>query len=462
MGTYSPKIQENALTTNKRGDFLQSLWDFFCSLKLSISLLICLATTSIIGTVIPQGPQQEYLQQIGPTKLKLYSALGFFDMYHSWWFILLLYMLTVNLIACSVKRLPRVWKTIAEPNLIMDGALEKSLSLTHDFKLSGDDIALKDKMAAFLKAEFATPVVTEADGVYHLFAQKTPYCRLGVYVVHASIIIIFIGAMIGSLFGYKAFVNIVEGTDTATVYNPRTEKPIDLGFAVRCEKFSVSFYDTGAPKEFKSILTVLEKGQPVAGYTNIPIVVNSPLTYKGITFYQSSYGPAGVYHFSVTPRNGGAPLHVDARQGERVQLPDGGYMQVLEAVPDVSPFMPQMSGAAAKIEAASPGGVPQQFVVFKNYPRFDEQRGGALVFAFEGMEEKSYTGLQVAKDPGVWVVWLGCTMMVIGICMAFFLSHKRIWIRVAHKKVTMGGSANKNPAGFQLIFDDLVEKAGKL
>lgn len=450
------------MTTNKRGGFLQSAWDFFCSLKLSISLLIALAATSIIGTIIPQGPQQEYLQQIGPTKIKIYSALGFFDMYHSWWFILLLYLLTVNLVACSVKRLPRVWKTISEPNLILDGPLEKSLSLTHDIKMKGDDSALRDRMVAFLKAEFANPVITEVDGVHHLFAQKTPYCRLGVYVVHASIIIIFIGAMIGSLFGYKAFVNIVEGTDTSIVFNPRTEKTIDLGFSVKCEKFSVSFYDTGAPKEFKSILTVMEKGQPVPGYANIPIVVNSPLTYKGITFYQSSYGPAGIYQFSVRPRSGGSPVLINARQGERVQLPDGGFMQVLEAVPDVSQFMPQMSGAAAKIETVSPSGEPHQFVIFKNYPRFDEQRGGNLIFTFEGMEERSYTGLQVAKDPGVWVVWLGCTLMVIGICMAFFFSHKRVWIRIAHGKITLAGTAHKNPSGFQLVFDGLVDKLKKL
>ena len=153
------------MTTKKSSDLLQSVWDFFCSLKLSISLLIALATTSIIGTVIPQGPQMEYLQHIGPTKTKIYSALGFFDMYHSWWFILLLYLLTVNLIACSVKRLPRVWKTISEPNLVLDGALEKSLSLTHDFKMSGDDGSIRERMIAFLKAEFASPVVTEADAI---------------------------------------------------------------------------------------------------------------------------------------------------------------------------------------------------------------------------------------------------------------------------------------------------------
>lgn len=452
------------MTTNKRG-FLQGLWDFFCSLKLSIFLLILLAVTSIIGTVIPQSPPREYLEQIGETKIRLYSALGFFDMYHSWWFILLLYLLTVNLVACSIKRLPRVWKFISEPTLVFDDGLEKSLSLTHEFKLTGDAATLRDKMAAFVRAEFAAPVVTEVNGEYHLFAQKNPYCRLGVYVVHFSIIIIFIGALLGSFFGYKAFVNIVEGTSTSTVYT-RTEKPIDLGFAVKCEKFSVSFYDTGAPKEFKSILTILENGKPVTGYENIPIVVNSPLSYKGITFYQSSYGPAGdsaVYHFTVRPRKGGAPVKIAARQGERVLLPGGGYMQVVEAVPEVRAFIPQFSGAAAKIETVSAGGgAPQQFIVFQNFPQFDEQRGGDLIFTYDGADEKFYTGLQVAKDPGVWVVWLGCALMVVGICMAFFLSHKRLWVRVVNGRVTIGGTASKNPANFQLLFDELTEKVKKL
>jgi cytochrome c biogenesis protein len=450
------------LTTTRHSEYLQTLWDFFCSLKLTISLLVALAATSVIGTVIPQWPRQEYLEHIGPEKVKIYSALGFFDMYHSWWFILLLYLLTVNIIACSVKRLPKVWKTISEPQLTLDGALEKSLSLSHDFKMKEDDITIRDRMASFLKAEFAAPVVTEVDGVHHLFAQKAPYCRLGVYVVHASVIIIFIGAMTGSLFGYKAFLNIVEGTDTSTVFNSRNGRPLDLGFALRCEKFSVSYYDTGAPKEYKSILTVMEKGKPVPGFTNVPVIVNSPLNYKGIAFYQADYGPAGNYRFSVRLRNRGLSLTVTARQGERIPLPDGSTMQLLEAVPDVSRFMPYLSGAAAKIETVSPRGVTQQFVLFKNYPRFDERRGGSLIFTFEGMDERYYTGLKVVKDPGVWIVWLGCALMVAGIGIAFFLSHRRVWVRIAHGKITMAGTASKNPEGFRITFDHLVEKLKKL
>ncbi|WP_298267827.1 cytochrome c biogenesis protein ResB [Geobacter sp.] len=449
------------MTTSNRG-FLQALWDFFCSLKLAIFLLILLAATSIIGTIIPQGQlRPEYLQTISETKLKLYSTLGFFDMYHSWWFMLLLYLFTVNIVACSIKRLPRVWKIISEPTLIMTDSFEKSLSVTHDLRLEGDTVTLRDRMVAFLKAEFAAPVVTEHDGEFHLFAQKAPYSRLGVYVVHLSIVVIFIGALIGSFLGFKGYVNITEGGSVSSVQTFSGQR-IDLGFTVKCDDFKVSFYDTGAPKEFKSLLTVMDNGRVVIDKR--PVIVNDPLTYKGITFYQSSYGQdeaGGIFYFTVRDRKGGTPVKVSAGYGEKKLLPDGSTMQVLEATQEVSQFVPQFSGPAARIEVTPKGGEPVSFIVFKNFPAFDEQRGGALVFTYDGSDEKMYTGLQVAKDPGVWVVWTGCFMMVAGCCMAFFMSHKRIWVRVRKGHVTIGGGASKNPAGFQLMFDEIVDKLKK-
>ncbi len=445
------------MSTNKR-NFIESLWDFFCSLKLSISLLIGLALTSIIGTVVPQGNiPPEYLQTISESKFKLYQSLSFFDMYHSWWFMLLLYLLTVNLVACSIKRLPRVWKMVSEPQLVMDENLEKSLALTHEFKISGDAVA---KMKDFLATSVSSPVVTEKDGSIHLFAQKMPWCRLGVYVVHLSIIIIFIGALIGSFFGYKAMVNIPEGMAIDTVYAPG-DKAVKLDFAVRLEKFSVSYYDTGAPKEFKSILTILEKGQPVKGYENIPIIVNDPLSYKGITFYQSSYGQSGegsLYHFNVSRRGGAGGAHFDLKKGEQATLNGGATLEVLEATQDVRQFMPEFSGPAAKVMLKMPGKNPESFIVFKNHPEIEEQRKGELVLQYAGADEKLYTGLQVAKDPGVWVVWSGCALMTLGIMMAFFLSHNRIWIRISNGRVVMGGTASKNPAAFESKFEALVEK----
>ncbi|HEY6006717.1 MAG TPA: cytochrome c biogenesis protein ResB, partial [Geobacteraceae bacterium] len=183
--------------------------------------------------------------------------------------------------------------------------------------------------------------------------------------------------------------------------------------------------------------------------------------YKGITFYQSSYGPAdegGSHRFTVRPRAGGSATQLVVRQGESTALPGGGSLKVLEATQEVRAFIPEFSGPAAKVEVTPASGAPNSFLVFQNYPALDEQRGGDLIFTYDGSDQKFYTGLQVAHDPGVWVVWSGCILMVIGICMAFFMSHKRLWIRIGHGRVVMGGTASKNPAGFQLLFDDLVAK----
>ena len=445
-----------------KNDFLHSLWDFFCSLKLTLSLLISLALISIIGTVIPQGiPPEEYLARITPAKIKLYKALGFFDMYHSWWFILLLYLLTVNLVACSLKRLPHIWKIISQPVTTLDSSLEQSLANVATIKTSAEPTAVKERLVAFLTAEFSVPVVSEVDGVWHLFAQKTPWCRLSVYAVHLSIIIIFIGSIIGSLFGFKGYVNILEGESISKVMT-RSEKEIDLGYSLRLEQFTVAKYSTGAPKEFKSILTVLENGKPVPDYTNARVIVNDPLTYKGITFYQSSYGNAGNYFLTLTDLDGKKQVPLTVSGQSSVNLPDGSSLHVLEATEDVSQFAQGLSGPAAQVELHTANGKAEKFVVYANHPELNikhaEEHGTGPVIHYRGAQERMYTGLQVAKDPGVEIVWVGCFLMVIGIYFAFFISHRRIWVRIQDGSVIVGGNASKNQGGFQLAFGGLVDR----
>ena len=451
------------MATNQR-DFLHSLWDFFCSLKLTMFLLISLAVISIIGTIIPQGTiPPEYLATISPAKHQIYKALGFFDMYHSWWFILLLYLLTVNLVACSIKRLPHIWKIISHPTLVMDSGLEQSLPNKASFKTIDRPEKLKEELATFLSSEFSRPVITEADGAWHLFAQKAPWCRLSVYFVHLSVIVIFIGAMIGSLFGYKGFVNIPEGQSVSKVMT-RSEKELDLGFAVRCDQFSVALYKNGAPKEFKSILTVLENGRPVPDYTNVRVIVNDPLTYKGITFYQSSYGNAGDYFFTVSAPDGKNAMPVTLNRNETATLPDGSTMHVIEDTDDVSRFVPSLSGPAAQVEMHTPRGTTEKIIVYANHPELNinyalEHKLGVLL-QYKGSQKRMFTGLQVAKDPGVWIVWLGCALMVVGIYGDFLMSHRRIWIRLQNGHVVMGGNASKNQASFEMYFKELETKLG--
>jgi cytochrome c biogenesis protein len=448
------------LATNERS-FAQIVWDFFCSLKLTISLLISLALTSIIGTILPQGPiPPEYVAKTSAMKLQIYGKLGFFDMYHSWWFITLLYIFSLNLVCCSIKRLPHVFKFISEPTLVLGDSMRNSFSQKSEAAFSGSTDKAKEKLAEFLGKEFSAPVITEHNGDFHLFSQKSAWSRLGVYVVHFSILVIFVGAIIGSLFGFKGYTNIVEGTAVNTIEG-RTGEMIPLGFEVLCEKFEVEFYKTGSPKEFRSTLTILDKGQPVPGLTSRKTIVNDPLTYKGITFYQSSYGQAneGSEHFFIMrPRSGGAPEKFSIREGTAITLKDGTAFRLVETAQEVRQFMPGFSGPAARVEVAFKGKSPQTFIVLKNYPEMNAQRGDELTFDYDGTNARMYTGLQVSKDPGVEIVWLGCALMVMGIYIAFFMSHKRVWIIVSKGHARMYGNANKNHAAFSMQFDDLAEK----
>jgi cytochrome c biogenesis protein len=438
---------------SKEQTFTDQLWDFFCSLKLAIFTLIMLATTSIIGTVIEQNlAPQDYLEKYGMSQstYKALDALQFFDMYHSYWFLSLMGIFAVNLICCSIKRLPRIIKVVREPTLVADDGLFRTFSNKEEIVAAGTVEGVRDKVVALLGKKFAAPVVTEQDGRVYLFSQKGAFSRFGVYVTHSSILIIFLGAMIGNVWGYKAYVNIVEGQSVNQVWPRAGKVPIPLGFDVRCDNFDITFYEDGRrPKDYKSDLVVLENGKEILKKT---IEVNDPLTYKGLTFYQSSYGAAGdpAYQFRVKNRETGETVVVTGTQGKRLTLPGGAALTPMGYAESYQNF-----GPAAQVKVGT--GTP--FIVFKNYPEFDERRAGTYAISLIDVQQSYYTGLQVAKDPGVWVVWLGCLLMVLGSCGAFFFSHRRLWVSIQPLEkgigVKIGGNAHRNQPGFALFFDEL-------
>ena len=326
VGLPAYSLFSGVYNLSKQQSFTDQLWDFFCSLKLAIFTLILLALTSIIGTVIQQNKSpQEYMEMYGMSEstFKLLDAMQFFDMYHSYWFLSLLGIFAVNLICCSIKRLPRIIKVVREPVLKADDGLFRTFSNREEIVAQGTVESVRDKVVAVLGEKFASPVVNDEDGKSYLFAQKGAYSRFGVYVTHTSILIIFVGAMIGNVWGYKAFVNIVEGKAVNSVWPRSGKNPIPLGFEVRNDDFKVEFYEgSGRPKEYSSALVVLENGREVMKKT---IEVNHPLTYKGLTFYQSSYGVAGdpVYRFRVEDRATGEAVNVMGPQGQHLNLPGG-------------------------------------------------------------------------------------------------------------------------------------------
>lgn len=50
------------------------------------------------------------------------------------------------------------------------------------------------------------------------------------------------------------------------------------------------------------------------------------------------------------------------------------------------------------------------------------------LFHFSDYQKRMYTGLQVSKDPGANIIWLGCIFLIVGLTM-IYTSEKRIWIK---------------------------------
>ncbi|MFO7765041.1 MAG: cytochrome c biogenesis protein ResB [Pelovirga sp.] len=445
--------------TQKKQDFTDRIWDFFCSLKLTIILLLLLSVTSIIGTVIPQGASaSEYINRYGQSNYELFVKLQFTEMYGSTWFIALLGLFCVNLICCSIKHFPRTWKFFKEPTRVPTSTTLTSSK--NKFEISSKDPAdvVVNRVKGSIEKNFAKTVQTDIDGKSYLFAQKGIYSRLGAYLTHISIIVILVGAIIGNVFGFKAYVNIPEGDSVSQVMTRDGSQRIDLGFEVRCDNFDVKFYpDTRRPMEYASDLVILKDGDEVYEKR---IVVNDPLFYEGIIFYQSSYGQAGdaTITFKATDNESGETFEFSAPLNRRVSLSNGYSVIVTDFTDNDRNF-----GPAMRLQTITPEGARQNpVVIWQNFPEFDVRRGGQYSFAMSSFQQPYFTGLQVAKDPGVNIVWAGCLMLIVGPLVAFFMSHKRIWVCIEHAgkatKIQLAGNAHRNQPGFALAFDDLMQK----
>jgi cytochrome c biogenesis protein len=435
---------------------MDRVWNFFISVRVAIFTLIALAVASIFGTIVEQNlPPEKYHQIYEDWAYALMDRINLFDMYHSWWFLALLVLFTVNLTCCTLDRFPKVLKTVRNPRTMLDDGLEKSLSLVDRWKKKGKPSEWAPPYVEALSSVFARPRVTEQAGEIHLYAERGVASRFGVYVTHLSIIIIFIGAIIGNVVGFKGYVNIPEGESVTQVPVRGGTRMQDLGFTLRCNSFRVETYPSGQPKAYISDLSVIEGGREVLRKKDV--VVNDPLQYKGIWFYQSSYGQAG-----------GTTAKVE------VSRPDGTPVKVLSLPPNEPATLEgygtvrgvnydrnfQGKGPALEVVVERPGTPAASIWLVQGKPEPDRQRDDALVFAFGGLTSRMFTGLQVARDPGVNIVWFGCALMVLGIIMAFFLSHQRVWLRLAagpdgRVAVALAGSASRNRLAFEKRFENI-------
>jgi cytochrome c biogenesis protein len=429
-------------------------WNFFSSVKLALFTLGCLAITSIIGTIIPQQESfQFYVNKYGPKTAAFFQLFNIDDMYTSWWFLALLGLLSLNLIICSFDRFPRVWKQITEDGKSLPVDRIRRMRFSASFTSSAALPNLLDLLQTHLSQKGWRTKLCEHKDCSVLFSQKTPWSRAGVYLVHVSILIIFAGAIYGHLNGFRGSIMLPELQSSSVIYPYKSAEIINLDFTVRCDRFDIEFYENTMPKEYRSMLTILENDQIVL---QKEIEVNDPLYYKGITFYQASYQPFKDFIFTISSGNND-PVVLTGEFQKEVKLAN---TNVSFGIINIESIRDQAS--RLKIWFNDEDDEPSQFWM-KAGDRIEIKRGDTRYWFTA--KQRYATGLQVAKDPGVWVVYFGFGCMIVGLYMAFFMSHRRLWLILEpsqdQTKIYLKGTANKNTNGFAAHFDELADTVEK-
>ena len=329
---------------------------------------------------------------------------------------------------------------------------------------SQSEAKLEEDIRSCLKKWFRHPRRIETGSAVTLYSEKGRFSRLGVYITHLSLLIILIGGLIGFQFGFKGFVNILEGETVDQVYERDEDREIakPLSFSVRCDDFNITYYDLPGRKEkhvkeYTSIVTILNNGKEVLKGS---VRVNHPLRYKGLAFYQANYGAIHDVTLGIQWKGKKEKASFKILEGNTVPIPNTNYLiRVLKYEHEVHNF-----GEGAQVVLFKPNQEPRPFWLLKAFPKFDEQRKDEFILTVEEVAEKEYTGLSVTKDPGVWVVWIGCGLMIFGLIVSFFFSHQRVWVRIPKSpkgEIVLAGSANKNRVGFEKTFGELVEGVQK-
>lgn len=449
------------------------VWQTLGSVRTGIIVLIIVVIVSAAGTLILQRPMtdpDDMQRAYSPQTLHLLDRLGLTNVFHTWWFAALLTLLSVTIVLASIQRFPAAWRFFARPYRRTDWHFRAVLPAQKQIAIHDAEQGLEAAGSAFRSMGFKPQRVTSGEEV-SLFAERNRLSVLAVYIVHASLLLIFMGGIIDAIYGYSGFVALTPGQTVNTIDLRDGSKKV-LPFGVRCDGAGQENYTDGSPKRWWSKLAVVESGRET---DRKEIVVNDPLVHSGVRFYQASFGRTGQVDkviLSATPAaastgakeialgvNGTADL--DANTSVRLTrfVPDFVVRDNEIYARSNSPDNP-----AIELEVTSKDtGKAVKTWIFPAYANSSQGKESPYAFAFRDLQMGYYTGLQVSHEPGQWLVWSGCVLMGVGLFVAFYLVHVRLWaVPVMDDKgqlmLWVGGAANKNRFAFEERFRTLAGK----
>jgi cytochrome c biogenesis protein len=421
---------------------LERVWHLLTSMRFVLVVLLALAALSLVGTLVIQAPpgvfddpqaRSDWVAQVRPKYGALtgvLETLQLFTVFSSIWFKAVLTGLAVSLVACSAHRANGLWRTAVRPCVnVGDRFFEHAPQ--HDLILTADrpDHDLERVRSVLGRRHYRS--VVEEDGVLHVYADRNRWAPMGSLVGHLSLIVILAGAVIGGAFGFRndSFV-VAEGAMVPVATD---------GLSVELISFKDSYYaETGAPSDYASEVVLYQDGREGA---RRKIRVNDPLRYDGLSFYQSFFGPAVA--LGITDASGrqvfdeGVPLAWTTNDGARsvgsFVLADAGL--TVWVVGSAGTDDPIIKPGQVRLEVYGPDDASAP-IATETLDQGTPATVAGLTVTFQ--RENAYTGLMVARDPGVPLVWAGCVMLLIGFVAVFVFPHRRIWGRISPRR---GGSS---------------------
>lgn len=309
--------------------------ELLSSMRFAIALLVIVAVASVIGTVLTQGqPYNNYIDQFGPFWAEVFRKFELYNVYSSWWFLLILTFLVVSTSLCLIRNTPKI---ITDLKTYKEGVREQSMRHFHEraeasfassraatverivgvMRNRGYKFKLQERPAAQPGAAAATMIAAKTGGLN----------RVGYVLTHAAFVLICIGALFDGdmmikaqmwLFGKEPLktnmlISQVPEVNRLSVHNPTYRGNVQipdggtsnmavitmgdgvllqpLPFAIHLKKFHIDFYSTGMPRLFASDVVITD---PKTGKSfDAQIKVNHPLTYDGVTIFQSGFADGG-------------------------------------------------------------------------------------------------------------------------------------------------------------------------
>ncbi|MEL6901210.1 MAG: cytochrome c biogenesis protein [Cyanobacteria bacterium J06606_4] len=422
--------------------FRKELIPVLADLKLAIGLLLAIALFSISGTVIEQGQSLTFYQENYPESPALFGFLtwkfilflGLDHVYRTGWFLSILILFGASLTACTFTRqitalrwFSRTWNFYSKPRQFEKMAL--STELPH-----AEIDALKRQLGDRRYKVFEK----DSDDGKMLYAHKGLSGRIGPIVVHASMLLILLGAIIGSMTGFFAQEMVPSG-ETFKIQNifdagPWSGPQIPKDWSVHVNRFWIDYSPEGRVDQFYSDLSVLDDaGTEVKRKT---IWVNQPLRYKNVTLYQADWSVGGVkvrINNSPTFYLRMAPLQADGGRLWGTWVPTKPDMSegVSLVAQDLQGTLLIYDMSGQLVSTVRAGG--------------SVNVSGVTLFLDEIVGS---TGLQIKADPGIPIVYLGFGLLMVGVVVSY-VSHSQVWALQTEDKLFVGGRTNRAQVSFE-------------